>query len=355
MTRGRLWWAGALFVAALASGLSSAARRPGTRLANVGWGGFGNTPDENRHSPLTQITRTTSAQLGRVFTVDFHAIDPTVRRGEQSYPGRVERHALRHDERRQRLRARRDHRQGQVALDARQRRRLQELRHRRQPRRRLCDGKLFLLTLDMTIVSLDPATGKLQRRVPIAQAVPGASSNYGYSETSAPICANHRLIVGAAGSEYGVRGFVMAYHTDLTPAWANPFWTIPPAGTEWRQHGTLVGGGVVWTPTTVDPTTNTLYFGTGSATPLYYPSLRPGSNPRADSLVAVDLTTGQMKWWQQQMAFNEWSYDTSQPPLVYTGQGRRQDASASSRSRRWRASGSPTTRRPARRSTSGSR
>ena len=24
-----------------------------------------------------------------------------------------------------------------------------------------------------------------------------------------------------------------------------------------------------------------------------------------------------MKWWQQQMAFNEWAYDTAQPPLVY--------------------------------------
>ena len=182
----------------------------------------------------------------------------------------------------------------------------------------LCDGHVFVLTLDMTIVSLDAATGRLEHRVPIARAVPGASSNYGYSETSAPICANHRLILGAAGSEYGVRGFVMAYHTDLTPAWPNPFWTIPPAGTEWRRYGTLVGGGVVWTPVTVDTTSNTLYFGTGSATPLYFPQIRPGSNPRADSLVAVNLGTGRMKWWQQQMAHNEWSYDTAQPPLVYT-------------------------------------
>src|SRR5207237_4211474 len=128
----------------------------------------------------------------------------------------------------------------------------------------LCDGHVFLLTLGMTIVSLDAQTGQLERRVPIAKAVPGASSNYGYSETSAPICANHRLIVGAAGSEYGVRGFVMAYHTDLTPAWPNPFWTIPPEGTSWRRFSRIVGGGVVWTPTTVDTTTNTLYFGTGS-------------------------------------------------------------------------------------------
>jgi alcohol dehydrogenase (cytochrome c) len=33
---------------------------------------------------------------------------------------------------------------------------------------------------------------------------------------------------------------------------------------------------------------------------------RPGSNPRADSLVAVDLSTGRIKWWQQQIAHNEW-------------------------------------------------
>ena len=122
--------------------------------------------------------------------------------------------------------------------------------------------------------------------------MPGASSNYGYSETSAPICANHRLVVGAAGSEYGVRGFVMAYHTDLTPAWPNPFWTIPPEGTSWRRFARLAGGGVVWTPTSIDTSTNTLYFGTGSATPLYYPAFRPGPNPRTDSLIAVNLATG---------------------------------------------------------------
>ncbi len=297
--------------------LASAVARPSAD-ANVGWGGFGNTPDENRHSPLTQITTGNIDKLGRAFTVDFRNIDPNIRRGEQSYP--VEANGTlfmtTNDD-------------NVWALDAT----TGKVKWRWSPDNvavfrnfgivanrgvALCDGHVFVLTLDMTIASLDPATGRLQRQVPIAKAVPGASSSYGYSETSAPICANHRLIVGAAGSEYGVRGFVMAYHTDLTPAWANPFWTIPPAGTEWRRFSTLAGGGVVWTPTTVDPTTNTLYFGTGSATPLYFASIRPGSNPRADSLIAVDLATGRMKWWQQQMAFNEWSYDTAQPPLVYT-------------------------------------
>jgi alcohol dehydrogenase (cytochrome c) len=311
--------AGFCGIVLLAAGLLTSASASLGAAGDVGWRGFGNTPDENRHSPLTQITKSNVDELGRVFTVDFRRIDPSIRRGQQSYP--VEANGILYVT---------TNNDNVFALDATS----GNVKWRWRPDNEavfanfgivanrgvaLCDGHVFLLTLDMTIVSLDPRTGKLERRVPIARAVPGASPNYGYSETSAPICANHRLIVGAAGSEYGVRGFVMAYRTDLKPAWPNPFWTIPPAGTSWRKLGTLVGGGVVWTPTTVDPTTNTLYFGTGSATPLYFPGIRPGSNPRANSLIAVDLATGRMKWWQQQMAHNEWAYDTAQPPLVYTG------------------------------------
>jgi alcohol dehydrogenase (cytochrome c) len=312
----------ALLAVALASAtlLGSAAAGDRASLTNIGWGGFGNTPDELRHSPLTQITTGNVDQLGRLYTIDFQRLDPTVRRGEQSYPvikdGTL--YMTTNDNNVWALNA--------VTGDVKWRwtpddvavfRNFGIVANRGVA---LCDGHVFELTLDMTIVQLNAATGALQRRVPIAKAVPGASANSGYSETSAPICANHRLIIGAAGSEYGVRGFVMAFRTsDLSPAWPNPFWTIPPAGTSWRRGSTLAGGGVVWTPTTVDPRTNTLYFGTGSATPLYFASIRPGSNPRADSLIAVNLVTGRMKWWQQQMAFNEWSYDTAQPPLVYTG------------------------------------
>jgi PQQ-dependent dehydrogenase (methanol/ethanol family) len=285
---------------------------------DAGWLSFGNTPDQNRYSPLTQIGPSNISDLGRAYTVDFQAVDPSVRRGEQSFPivtdGKL--FMTTNDD-------------NVWALDPT----TGKILWRWRPDNvavfknfgivanrgvAVCDGRVFVLTLDMTIAELKESDGTLIARVPIGLAVPGASSNYGYSETSAPICADHRLIIGAAGSEYGVRGFVMAYHTDLTPAWANPFWTIPPEQTSWRKASRIVGGGVVWTPTTVDPTTNTLYIGTGSATPLYYPALRPGSNPRADSLIAIDLQTGRMRWWQQLISYNEWSYDVAQPPLVYT-------------------------------------
>ena len=226
-----------LFPVLAAAGVFLVSATAGTTASgsNVGWGGFGNTPDELRHSPLTLINTRNVSQLGRVATVDFRAIDAGVRRGQQSYPVEANGtlYVTTNDD-------------NVWALDATN----GQVKWRWQPDNgglyknfgivanrgvALCDGKIFVLTLDMTIVSLNPANGRLLKQVAIAQAVPGASANYGYSETSAPICANHRLVVGAAGSEYGVRGFVMAYHTDLTPAWPHPFWTIPPDGTSWRR------------------------------------------------------------------------------------------------------------------------
>jgi PQQ-dependent dehydrogenase (methanol/ethanol family) len=316
MSRARASWLVLLAVAS-AVALSFAAGSSGAP-GDVGWRGWGNTPDNMRLSPLTQITKGNIDQVGRVFTFNFRSVDPNARLGNQTYPvvlgnrmyvttGESQTWAL-------------DATTGKVIW-------------RWTPNNvavfnkagivanrgvAVCDGHVFVLTIDMTIAMLNQNTGELIKRVPISSAVPGAATRYGYSETSAPICARHRVITGAAGSEYGVRGFVMAFKSsDLSPAWANPVWSIPPSGTGWRRISRIVGGGVTWTPVTVDITSNTVYYGTGSATPLYFPAWRPGSAPRTDSLIAVNLLNGKLKWWQQQMAHNEWSYDTAQPPLVY--------------------------------------
>lgn len=314
---GRSTGLGVLLAVAFAVSISGAGAT-GAGSPN-GWSSWGNTPDQNRYTTLTQITPDNVAQVGRVFTLDFRQIDATIKRGEQSYPlainGRL--YVTTGDDNVFAVNAV----TGAVIWRWKPDN-VASFRNFGIAANRgvaYCDGKLFITTLDMYLVSLDARTGGLIKRVPISAAVPRATSGYGYSETSAPICANGRVVIGAAGSEYGVRGFVMAYKTDLTPAWPNPFWTIPPEGTSWRRLSRIVGGGVVWTPQTIDPTTRTLYFGTGSATPLYFPQFRPGQNPRTNSLIAVDLQTGKMKWWQQQMSFNEWAYDTAQPPVVYTG------------------------------------
>jgi len=308
-----------LVASAAAIALSLVATGSGAS-GDVGWGGWGNTPDNMRYSPLTSINTGNIAQLGRVFTVNFRSLDPIARLGQQSFPvvignrmyvttGEGKTYAL-------------NAATGELIWkwfpnDIAVFNKAGIVANRGVA---VCDGKVFVLNIDMTITMLNASTGAVIKRVAISSAVPGAATRFGYSETSAPICAKHRVITGAAGSEYGVRGFVMAFRTsDLSPAWANPVWSIPPSGTGWRRVSRIVGGGVTWTPVTIDTRTNTVYYGTGSATPLYFPAWRPGSAPRTDSLIAVDLSTGRLKWWQQQMAHNEWSYDTAQPPLVYDG------------------------------------
>ena len=219
------------------------------------------------------------SRLDRAYSVDFQKLDPDVRRGQQSYPlaigGKL--FVTTNDD-------------NVFALDGATGKVLWQYK---PPNSALfknfgivanrglayCDGRLFIAQLDMKLVALRPGDGKVLGVVSVSHDVWNASTNYGYSETSAPICANHRVLVGAAGSEYGIRGFVMAYTTDLRPAWPSPFWTIPPDLQSWRRTSRVVGGGAVWTPVTVDSGTNTVYFGTGSATPLYFPALRPGADP----------------------------------------------------------------------------
>jgi len=281
------------------------------------WGTYGGTYDQLRHSPLTQLTKTNLNELGRVFTVDFRRIDPSVPKGQQSFPLVVNGVIF--------VTTSNDH---VFAVDGGSGK---VLWHYRPSDTGIfqnfgvtanrgvayCDGKVFLLTLDMRIVSLDARTGKVAGEVPIFDAVPDAKVEFGYSETEAPVCYKDILLIGASGSDYGVRGFVMAYKPDLTPAWSNPYWTIPPEGQDWRRGGRYTGGGTSWNPATIDPQTDTVYVTTSNPSPIFNPQARPGPNPRTDSIVALDLWTGRQKWWQQQLAGDQWGYSTTQPVLLY--------------------------------------
>ncbi|MEA2208329.1 MAG: hypothetical protein QOF54_806, partial [Solirubrobacteraceae bacterium] len=302
--------------AAITSAAIAANAAPGAAAGS--WSSFGGTLDQTRHSPLTEITPANAAQLGLVYSVDFTKIDPTIKKGQQSFPLMVGGMLY--------VTSADDH---IYALDAA----TGAVKWNWAPANRgvfknfgtvanrgvaYCDGNVYLATLDMQLYALNARTGKVVHHVAIADAVPNATAAFGYSETSPGVCYDHMLLIGAAGSDYGVRGFFMAWHTDLRPAWEHPYWTVPPEQQSWRRLGRTVGGGADWTPSTVDLQSGTVYFDTGTPAPLYEPSLRRGQNPRTDALIALDAHTGKQLWWQQQISQDEWGYSTSQPPMVYT-------------------------------------
>ncbi len=286
---------------------------------NGDWPAFGRTPDNLRHSPLTEITPSNVANLGRVFTVDFRRVEPDVRNGQQGYPLAID--GTLYVTTANNFVFAVDGATGRVKWQYKPQNYGVFVNFGIAANRGLayCGGRLFMTTLDMKLVALRPSDGAEVGKIALSQFVPNASADYGYSQTSTAVCANGKLVLGAAGSEYGVRGYVMAFNTDLTPAWPNPYWTIPPDLQSWRIRSRIVGGGVVWTPVSIDARTNTVYFGTGSGTPNFFKELHPGQNPRTNSLIAVDLQTGKQRWWQQLVQNDQWNYDVAQPPLVYNG------------------------------------
>ena len=320
---------------------------------NGDWPAFGRTVDNNRYSPLTEITPENVDQLGRVYTKDFLAIDPDTIRGQQSYPLAIggTLYVTTNDA-------------NVFAIDGATGKILWQ--HKPQnsavfknfgvPANRglaYCGGKLFILQLDMKVVALRPSDGGVVGELAISQDVPDATVADNYSETSAPICANGKLIFGAAGSERGPRGFVMAYTPDLKPAWPTPFWTIPPDRQSWRRASRIIGGGPVWTPVTIDtrrtPSTSAPAPGRPSTSRRCGRATTRG--PLADRRRSRD---GRLKWWQQLIQNDQWEYDVAQPPVVYNGEGRRpahRIVSVATKEGMWYAFDAA----PARRSTTASR
>ena len=130
------------------------------------------------------------------------------------------------------------------------------------------------------------------------------------------------VIVGVAGAEYGIRGFIDAYDAQSgKQIWR--FYTT--AGPEDSGHGTWRGtdtkawehgGGSIWVPGAYDPELNLVYWGTGNAGPDYNGLEREGDNLYTASIVALDADTGKLRWHYQFTPHDIWDYDSTQMPVL---------------------------------------
>ena len=225
-----------------------------------------------------------------------------------------------------------------VALDARTGRVFWTWSYTPDTEARVCCGRvnrglaihgdtLFMGAIDGHLMALDTASGRLKWDISIGDPA------LGYALTVAPLIIDDKIIVGPAGGEYGIRGFIAAYDVET----GNELWrfnTIPgpgEAGFEtWadpEQEAWKIGGGSVWTTGTYDPELNLMYWGIGNPGPDWNGDSRPGDNLYTESVVALDPDTGKLSWHYQYTPHDEMDYDSTQVQVLadieFNGQPRK--------------------------------
>ena len=190
------------------------------------------------------------------------------------------------------------------------------------------DGRVYLGQLDGKVLALDQQTGK-----PIwtKQLV---HWQVGQTITSAPLYLDGKLYIGVVGAEYGTRSFMQAFDAATgkylwrwytTPAPGEPGANTWPAGSQ--EY--LRGGAVIWHAPAVDEKLGLMYFSTGNAGSDWFGGNRPGKNLYAASIVALDLNSGKLKWYFQQVHHDIWDFDSASAVVLFDAGGTKGIAQAS--------------------------
>ena len=189
-------------------------------------------------------------------------------------------------------------------------------------------GKVFVAALDGMLYALDAKTGAV-----VWKADTITDRARGYSSTGAPEIAGDLVLIGNAGAEYDVRGYVTAYQLSTgKQVWR--FFTIPhdpalgpqespaleAALKTWspKSRWDVGGGGSVWDAIVYDPRYDTVYIGVGNGGP-YAAALRSpggGDNLYLSSIVALDRKTGNVKWHYQETPQDSWDFTAVQPMVL---------------------------------------
>jgi glucose dehydrogenase len=199
------------------------------------------------------------------------------------------------------------------------------------------DGRVYMATVDARLVALDAATGQKAWDVVVGDNLAGIHLD------GAPIAVDGKIVVGVSGGEQGCRCYVDAYdartgrrvwrwYTIPSPA-AGGWWGTWRTADEWGQSfGRDVdreradsarysdswrhGGGPVWHHPAYDPEMHMLFINVGNPAPDNDGTTRPGDNLYTDCIVALDVNTGTVKWYYQEVSHDLWDYDATTPPML---------------------------------------
>jgi alcohol dehydrogenase (cytochrome c) len=272
------------------------------------WLTFGGNYANHRHSPLTQITPDNVARLVPKWTFQTNTL------GNFETTSLVRDNVL--------------YVTGPLnmawAIDARTGREIWRYRRELPANLTACCGlvnrgfaalgdKLFMVTLDAHLLALDMKTGAITWDATMQD------YKMGYASTIAPLVVKDKVIVGVAGGEYGIRGFIDAYDAASGKrAWR--FYTIPapgePGNDTWAGDSWKTGGASVWVTGAYDPEQNLLLYGIGNPGPDYHSESRKGDNLYSNSLVALDADSGKLRWHYQFTPHDLHDWDATEVPIL---------------------------------------
>ena len=177
----------------------------------------------------------------------------------------------------------------------------------------ILDDRIFVGTVDAWLLAIDSRTGRLLWRTQVGD------YNKAYAVVHAPMVVKDKVVVGPAGGEFGIRGFVAAYEAKTgKELWR--FNTVPgpgEAGNEtWAGESWKTGGAPIWTSGSFDPELNLIYWGTGNPAPSHNGDSRAGDNLYSGSVIALDADTGKLRWHYQFTPHDEWDWDAAQIPVL---------------------------------------
>jgi alcohol dehydrogenase (cytochrome c) len=163
---------------------------------------------------------------------------------------------------------------------------------------------LYFTTPDAHLISLNSKDGSVRWDVKVAEV------EKGYWTTGAPLIVQNHVLVGVSGDFDNLQGYLRS----IDPETGKTQWqwdSTPPAGT---PNSTT--GGTTWMTGTYDPDLNLIYWGTGNPTPVLTASTRPGDNLYTCSIVALDPTTGKLKWSFQPSPHDTHDWDAVETPVL---------------------------------------
>jgi len=170
-------------------------------------------------------------------------------------------------------------------------------------------GRLIRGEPDGHLIALNLSDGKVLWNVAPAS---GARSEF---LSSAPIVWNDTAYIGVAGGSWGAKGRMMAFDVrNGALRWS--FATLA------KGNAPPAGGGL-WTSYTLDTNASELFISVGNPAPDFAPATRPGANLYTDSLVALDASTGKLRWYFQADPNDGHDWDLASPADLVTVGARR--------------------------------